>query len=99
MKTGKTTFLSFTICPSFDDAYNKSIFLQYDTNKSLYVNDGYFIPNTTEFYDAVTYNLTEILSKVGITTGKHIFIMTYLCRFKVNINYRVGRCSRWETKI
>ena len=49
-----------------------------DTNKSLYVNDGYFIPNTTEFYDAVTYNLTEILSKVGITTGKHIFIMTYL---------------------
>ena len=78
MKTGKTTFLAFTVCPSFDDAYNKSIFLQYDTNKSLYVNDGYFIPNTTEFYDAVTYNLTEILSKVGITTGKHIFIMTYL---------------------
>ena len=68
MRTGTTTFIAFTVCPSFEDAYNQNVFAKYNVSKSEYL-DGNFRPNTTEFYTEATFNLTEILYQIIVTTG------------------------------
>ena len=72
------TFIAFTVCPSFEDAYNKKIFAKYNVSKSEYL-DGNFRPNTTEFYNEATFNLTEILYQIIVTTGS---TMNIFCTIK-----------------
>ena len=74
MRTGTTTFIAFTVCPSFEDAYNLQVFAKYNVSKSEYL-DGYFRPNTTEFYTEATFNLTEILYQIIVTTGLAIALI------------------------
>ena len=74
MKTGQTTFLAFTICPSFNDAYNQTVFEKFNTTKSNYLN-GNFYPNTTAFFDTVAYDITQIMENVRIVTGEKSFII------------------------
>ena len=44
--TGDTTFLAFTICPTFHDAYKEDVLARFGTTKDAY-KAGNFISNST----------------------------------------------------
>ena len=66
-------FPSLTICPDYDVAYKRDILAKYNTTVKK-VRNLHF-PNLTkhnittrEFFKIATFNLTEIVSKVDIST-------------------------------
>ena len=73
MDTSKAIFPSLTVCPDYDVAYKRNKLEYYGTNVNnirnlMFPNLTKFNLTTQQFFKIVTYNLTEIVSKVDIST-------------------------------
>ena len=71
--TSRAIFPSLTICPDYDVAYKRKELEKYGTNVKnirnlIFPNLNKFNLTTRDFFKMVTYNLTEIVSKVDIST-------------------------------
>lgn len=74
--SGEATFLAFTFCPSFKDAYNQKGLVKYGLSVSAYKSGDYFgnqsVVDTSKYsgYDVfsdVTYELSELLKVIEIS--------------------------------
>ena len=72
----ETTFVSFTICPSYHSAYKRDVLARYNLSVSDYrdgnavwypteKNDSY---NARDFYHNITFEIDEVIEKIKIST-------------------------------
>ena len=70
--TGNETYLAFTVCPAYHDAYKTHVLEEYGTSRWNYVEGNFTtIPNNkndTEIFNDITHNLSEVLEEVVAST-------------------------------
>ena len=72
----ETTFVSFTICPSYHSAYKRDVLKRYNLNVSDYRGENAVWYPTDEtdsrdarqFYHNITYEIDEVIEKIKIST-------------------------------
>ena len=73
-QTGDVSFVAFTVCPSYEDAYNLKKLSFYGTSRKQYRDGNFttenpFNQSAFQIFENVTYSLKEILNEVTISTA------------------------------
>ena len=70
--TGNETYLAFTVCPAYHDAYKPNVLEEYGTSRWNYVGGNFTtIPNNKtdlEIFNDITHNLFEVLEEMVVST-------------------------------
>ena len=69
-------FLEFTICPTFQSAYNEEVMNNYDMDREDYRWGGVYSPSNNktshkglnEIFDDITFDIEELLQSIKIST-------------------------------
>ena len=74
LDTKNAEFPSLTVCPDYEVAYKRQKLAKFGTNewnmrKSIFPDLAPYNLTTREFFNMVTFNLTEIVSQLDITTS------------------------------
>ena len=72
----ETTFVSFTVCPSYHSAYKRDVLETYnlsvsdyrDKNAIWYPNEEASSETARQFYHNITYEIDEVIEKIKIST-------------------------------
>ena len=72
----ETTFVSFTVCPSYHSAYKRDVLKTYnlsvsdyrDKNAIWYPNEEASSATARQFYHNITYEIDEVIEKIKIST-------------------------------
>ena len=72
--TGDTTFIAFTICPSYGDAYNQNILESYGSSVNQYRGGNFTLANHGfanhyQAFEAVSHNLSYLIKSIKISTA------------------------------
>ena len=72
-RTGDTTFIAFTICPSYGDAYNQNILESYGSSVNQYRSGNFTLANGfanhCQAFEAVSHNLSYLIKSIKVSTA------------------------------
>ena len=72
-RTGDTTFIAFTICPDYGDAYDENVLHYFGSTVNQYRGGNFTLAkgvlNNYEAFNKVAYNLSEVVKSITISTA------------------------------
>ena len=74
-RTGDTTFIAFTICPSYADAYNAKVLEGLGSSVDQYRGGNFTLGNYPDFsnsyqaFESVSHNLSYLIKSIKISTA------------------------------